>query len=47
MLLHLLLARESTYFLDVFAGPEIAVASTKAYAAQICLLFLLAFKNIK
>ena len=38
------LARESTYFLDVLAGPEIAVASTKAYAAQICLLFILALK---
>ena len=38
------LARESKYYLDVFAGPEIAVASTKAYAAQICLLFLLASK---
>ena len=38
------LARESTYSLDVFAGPEIAVASTKAYAAQICLLFILALK---
>ena len=38
------LARESTYFLDVFAGPEIAVASTKAYTAQICILFLLASK---
>ena len=38
------LARESSYFLNVFAGPEIAVASTKAYAAQICLLFLLASK---
>ncbi len=38
------LARESSYFLNVFAGPEIAVASTKAYTAQICLLFLLASK---
>jgi glucosamine--fructose-6-phosphate aminotransferase (isomerizing) len=38
------LAREATYFLDVMAGPEIAVASTKAYSAQICLLFLLASK---
>ena len=38
------LARESSYFLDVYAGPEIAVASTKAYVAQICLIFLLASK---
>ena len=38
------IARESTYYLDVLAGPEIAVASTKAYTAQICLLFLLASK---
>ena len=38
------LARESKYFIDVMAGPEIAVASTKAYAAQISLLFLLGVK---
>ena len=37
-----LLARESKYFLDIIAGPEIAVASTKAYTAQIAMLFLLA-----
>ena len=37
------LAREATYFLDVFAGPEIAVASTKAYVAQATVLLLLAY----
>jgi len=36
------LAREASYFLNVFAGPEVAVASTKAYAAQISVLMLLA-----
>lgn len=37
------LAREATYFLDVYAGPEIAVASTKAYVAQASVLLLLAY----
>ena len=37
------LAREATYFLDVFAGPEIAVASTKAYVAQASVLLILAY----
>ena len=32
------LARESSYYLDIFAGTEIAVASTKAYSAQIAVL---------
>ncbi len=36
------LAREATYALELFAGPEIAVASTKAYVAQISLLALIA-----
>ncbi|MBU3852122.1 MAG: glutamine--fructose-6-phosphate transaminase (isomerizing) [Candidatus Paralactobacillus gallistercoris] len=31
------LAREATFSLDLLAGPEIAVASTKAYTAQIAL----------
>lgn len=37
------LANESTYFLNLYAGPEIAVASTKAYIAQVTLLLLLAY----
>nr|WIF88091.1 SIS domain-containing protein [Acholeplasma laidlawii] len=37
------LARESLYALEIFAGPEIAVASTKAYVAQIGMLFILAY----
>jgi len=36
------LAREATYYLDVLAGPEIAVASTKAYVAQATMLLILA-----
>ncbi len=37
------LAREADYFLEIFAGPEIAVASTKAYTAQLIVLTLLAY----
>lgn len=37
------LARESLYALEIFAGLEIAVASTKAYVAQIAMLFILAY----
>ncbi len=36
------LARESKYSLDIFAGPEIAVASTKAYTAMVIVLSILA-----
>lgn len=36
------LAREANYALELFAGPEIAVASTKAYVAQVALLAILA-----
>ncbi len=35
------LAREADDFLEIFAGPEIAVASTKAYTAQIAVLAIL------
>ncbi|MGR3741426.1 glutamine--fructose-6-phosphate transaminase (isomerizing) [Companilactobacillus sp. DQM5] len=34
--------RESTYQMQLFAGPEIAVASTKAYTAQIAIQAVLA-----
>lgn len=37
------LAREADYFVEIHAGPEIAVASTKAYTAQICTLSILAY----
>jgi len=37
------LAREADYFLEIFAGPEIAVASTKAYVGQIVLLAILSY----
>ena len=37
------LAREAKYALSLEAGPEIAVASTKAYTAQIALLSILAY----
>ncbi|MFA6800930.1 MAG: glutamine--fructose-6-phosphate transaminase (isomerizing), partial [Acholeplasmataceae bacterium] len=36
------LAREADYHLELFAGPEIAVASTKAFIAQISVLAILA-----
>lgn len=37
------LAREADDALEIFAGPEIAVASTKAYTAQIAVLSILAY----
>ncbi|MHA6250803.1 glutamine--fructose-6-phosphate transaminase (isomerizing) [Oceanobacillus sp. CAU 1775] len=36
------LSREATYTLPLHAGPEIAVASTKAYTAQLAVLAILA-----
>lgn len=36
------LAREADQFLEIFAGPEIAVASTKAYVGQVVLFAILA-----
>lgn len=38
------IARESDYVLYINAGPEIGVASTKAYTAQILILFLLSLE---
>src|SRR5690606_20656308 len=38
------LAREADYKLEIFAGPEIAVASTKAYIAQMAVLALIAYE---
>lgn len=38
------LAREATYYLELYAGPEIAVASTKAYVAQVAVIAILAYE---
>lgn len=38
------IARESDYSLFTWAGPEIAVATTKAYSAQVVLQYLIAIK---
>ena len=38
------LAREATFSLQLYAGPEIAVASTKAYVAQVAVLTILAYE---
>ncbi|MGI6174866.1 MAG: glutamine--fructose-6-phosphate transaminase (isomerizing) [Christensenellales bacterium] len=37
------IARESDFVLYTYAGPEIAVASTKAYLTQIAVVYVLAF----
>lgn len=41
------LSREADYTLPLYAGPEIAVASTKAYTAQIAVLAILAVDTAK
>jgi glutamine---fructose-6-phosphate transaminase (isomerizing) len=41
------LSREADYTLHLYAGPEIAVASTKAYTAQIAVLAVLAVDTAK
>lgn len=38
------IARESDYVLYTHAGPEIAVASTKAYSVQVAVMYMLAFR---
>lgn len=38
------IAREADYVLYTWAGPEIAVASTKAYTVQLAVMYLLAFQ---
>lgn len=38
------IAREADYVIYTHAGPEIAVASTKAYSVQVSVMYLLAFK---
>jgi glucosamine--fructose-6-phosphate aminotransferase (isomerizing) len=37
------IARESDYVIYTYAGPEISVASTKAYSVQLSVMYLLAF----
>lgn len=37
------LAKEADFMLDIMAGPEIAVASTKAYTAQLTMLAILGY----
>ncbi len=39
------IAREADMFIHTLAGPEIAVASTKAYTVQIAALYLIAFRT--
>lgn len=41
------IARESDYVLYTHAGPEIAVASTKAYTVQLSCIYILAFRMAK
>ena len=38
------IARAADYVMYTYAGPEIAVASTKAYTVQMCVLYLFAFR---
>ena len=38
------IARAADYVLYTYAGPEIAVASTKAYMVQLCVLYLFALR---
>ena len=38
------ISREADYVIHTYAGPEIAVASTKAYSVQLSILYLVAFK---
>ncbi len=38
------IAREAKYVLHTYAGPEIAVASTKAFSVQLGILYLIAIK---
>lgn len=41
---HSSLAREATDYVDIFAGPEYSVASTKAFLCQLSLMYMLADK---
>ncbi len=39
------IAREADYVIYTYAGPEISVASTKAYSVQMAVMYLLVFKT--
>lgn len=39
------IARESDYTLYTYAGPEISVATTKAYSTQLIAMYLLAIQS--
>ena len=41
------IARESDYVMYTYAGPEISVATTKAYSAQLIAVYLLAVQSAK
>lgn len=41
------IARESDYIMYTYAGPEISVATTKAYSAQLIAIYLLAVQSAK
>ena len=41
------IARESDHVLYTYAGPEISVATTKAYSAQLAAMYLLAVQMAK
>ena len=41
------IARESDYVMYTHAGPEISVATTKAYSAQLIVMYLLAIQMAK
>lgn len=41
------IARESDYILYTYAGPEISVATTKAYSTQLIAMYLLAIQAAK
>ena len=41
------IARESDYILYTYAGPEISVATTKAYSTQLIVMYLLAIQAAK
>ena len=38
------IAREADYIIHTYAGPEIAVASTKAYSVQLSVMYMIAIK---
>ena len=43
--MHSTMARKADYVLPLCAGPEVAVASTKAYSAMLAVLYIISCKN--